>query len=510
METKLETIPYRKVLKRHSSKYMDIFHGTPENIIYYQKTVQDTLEVITNFLQTRHTPLGDTSVQRNRNKMNLVDINNGETISVKECLSELCDIYINDATAFHHSSYVAHLNCPILIPTLAAEMIISSINSSMDTWDQSLGATTIELRLIEWMGKKMKYPEGFDGVFTSGGTQSNLMALLIARDAYIKKNYNIIPDQHGLPAEAKKFRIFCSEKSHFSLNKGASILGLGKDAIISVPVDQDYKMDIRKLEELLYEERGKGNLPIAIVGTAGTTDFGSIDPLPELSRIAQENGMWFHVDAAYGGGLLLSNQHRSKLAGLENADSCTIDLHKTFFQPISASMFLMRDHNNVSFIQYYADYLNPKDQETSGVPNLVKKSLQTTRRFDALKFWFTLRTVGEEKLGSYIDEIIDLTKEVYFLLNEYENFETLNSPEISALVFRYAPPGFPEDRLTELNQKIKQSVFDSGKAMVAGTKVNKQFYLKFTLLNPMTTIDEIQKIINLIQETGEEQSKNLI
>ncbi len=119
--------------------------------------------------------------------------------------------------------------------------------------------------------------------------------------------------------------------------------------------------------------------------------------------------------------------------------------------------------------------------------------MQTTRRFDALKFWFTLRTVGEEKLGSYIDEIIDLTKEVYYLLNEYENFETLNSPEISALVFRYAPPGFPEDRLTELNQKIKQSVFDSGKAMVAGTKVNKQFYLKFTLLNPMTTIDEIQK-----------------
>nr|WP_305051338.1 hypothetical protein [Elizabethkingia bruuniana] len=133
---------------------MDIFHGTPENINYYQKTVQDTLEVITNFLQTRQTPLGDTSVQRNKSKMNLVDINSGETISVRECLSELCDIYINDATAFHHSSYVAHLNCPILIPTLAAEMIISSINSSMDTWDQSLGATTIELRLIEWMGKK--------------------------------------------------------------------------------------------------------------------------------------------------------------------------------------------------------------------------------------------------------------------------------------------------------------------------------------------------------------------
>ncbi|WP_407480633.1 pyridoxal phosphate-dependent decarboxylase family protein [Elizabethkingia meningoseptica] len=510
METNFKTMPHGKISGSLTSGYRDIFHGSPENVDYYQKTVQDTLEVITHFLQTRKTPLGDTSVHRNTNKIGLINIDHRETVSIKECLSELCDIYINDATAFHHSSYVAHLNCPILIPTLAAEMIISSINSSMDTWDQSIGATAIELRLIEWMGKKLQYPEGFDGVFTSGGTQSNLMGLLLARDAYIKKNYNVIPDQHGLPVEAKKFRIFCSEMSHFSLNKGASILGLGKDAIVSVPVDQDYRMDISKLEDLLYRELEKGNLPIAVIGTAGTTDFGSVDPLHEISRIAKENGMWFHIDAAYGGGLLLSEKHRNKLSGIEHADSCTIDLHKTFFQPISASMFLMRDHRNVSFIQYYADYLNPKEQEACGVPNLVKKSLQTTRRFDALKFWFTLRTVGEEKLGTYIDEIIYLTKDTHYLLDEHKDFEVLNSPEISALVFRYAPDGFPKDKLTELNQKIKQAVFDSGKAMVAGTKVKNEFYLKFTLLNPMTTLREIQKVINLIQEIGEEQSKNLI
>ncbi|UCA61721.1 aspartate aminotransferase family protein [Chryseobacterium rhizoplanae] len=510
MGKNIKTMPLGKIAGPLTSGYRDIFHGGPENVDYYQKTVQDTLEVITHFLQTRQTPLGDTSVHSNKNKIGLIDINSKETISVKECLTELCDIYINDATAFHHSSYVAHLNCPILIPTLAAEMIISSINSSMDTWDQSIGATAIELRLIEWMGKKLQYPEGFDGVFTSGGTQSNLMGLLLARDSYIKKNYNVIPDQHGLPAEAKKFKIFCSEMSHFSLSKGASILGLGKDAIISVPVDKDYRMDISKLKDLLYKEQENGNLPITLIGTAGTTDFGSVDPLHEISRIAQENGMWFHVDAAYGGGLLLSKKHCNKLSGIEKADSCTIDLHKTFFQPISASMFLMRDHSNVSFIQYHADYLNPKEQEACGVPNLVKKSLQTTRRFDALKFWFTLRTVGEEKLGSYIDEIIYLAKGTHYLLDEHQDFEVLNTPEISALVFRYAPEGLSKNKLTELNQKIKQAVFDSGKAMVAGTKVNNEFYLKFTLLNPMTTLVEMRNVIHLIQKIGEEQSKNLI
>ncbi|WP_419867867.1 pyridoxal phosphate-dependent decarboxylase family protein [Chryseobacterium sp. CT-SW4] len=509
MEAKFETKSFSKAFIG-DSHYRDIFSGNPENVNYYEKTVRDTLEVITHFLQTRQNPLGDTSVHRNRNKIDHIPIDPKETISIKECLSELCDIYIDNATAFHHSSYVAHLNCPILIPTLAAEMIISSINSSMDTWDQSIGATAIELRLVEWMGKKIRYQEGFDGIFTSGGTQSNLMGLLLARDTYIKKNYDMIPDQHGLPSDAKKFRIFCSEVSHFSLSKGASILGLGKDAIVSVPVDLQYKMDLSLLEQMILEEKRQGNLPIAIIATAGTTDFGSIDPLTEIAAIAREHSIWFHVDAAYGGGLLLSRKQRTRLSGIEYSDSCTIDLHKTFFQPISASMFLMKDHRNTSFIQYYADYLNPKEQEADGIPNLVKKSIQTTRRFDALKFWFTLRTVGEDKLGNYIDEIIELSKETFHVLNNRDNFEVLNYPEISALVFRYIPKNFPDNRLTQLNQNIKKAIFESGKAMIAGTKVKNEFYLKFTLLNPMTTIEEIQKVIDLIEETGEQQSKHLI
>ncbi|WP_375134975.1 pyridoxal phosphate-dependent decarboxylase family protein, partial [Arthrobacter sp. HMWF013] len=216
-------------------------------------------------------------------------------------LEELESVYLRDAVYFHDAKYAAHLNCPVVIPALVGEAILSAVNSSMDTWDQSAGATMIERRLIDWTTERLQLGPAADGVFTSGGSQSNLQALLIARNHAVA-GLRQEPARAGdrLPALLEKLRIFTSADSHFSIQKSASILGLGFDAVISVPCTAEHRMDPAALAGAMAEAHDAGLVPMAVVATAGTTDFGAIDPLAELAALARAYGAWFHVDAAYG------------------------------------------------------------------------------------------------------------------------------------------------------------------------------------------------------------------
>ena len=489
--------------------YKYIFSELPENKAYYQKSMNQTVNAVMEHLESRDNPFSGASVQMLKSRFSKVfidDTSYGSTLH--EVLDELKELYLNDAVSFHQRKYVAHLNCPILTPALAAEVIISSLNTSMDTWDQSAGGTLIELQLIDWTLNKIGYPVNSDGIFTSGGTQSNMMGLLLARDHFIHKHYNIDPKLDGLPPDASKFRIFCSEVSHFSLKKNAALLGMGQKSIVAVPVNENFQMDVNALIESIEYERSKGNVPIAVVGTAGTTDFSSIDPLTAIAEVAETYKLWFHVDAAYGGGLILSDKHSHKLDGIELSDSVTIDYHKTFFQPVSSSGFFMRDKTHVDYIKYHADYLNPKEQEEEGLPNMVKKSIQTTRRFDALKLWMTLRMMGRRKLGQYIDDIILLAQQTALMLRERGKFEVLNQPEISAIVFRYNPLPATKTDLCGVNAHIRKAMFNEGKALIASTKVHGQVYLKFTLLNPLTELSDMEEIAGIIEEHGDHYYRN--
>ncbi|MNT38350.1 L-2,4-diaminobutyrate decarboxylase [compost metagenome] len=163
----------------------------------------------------------------------------------------------------------------------------------------------------------------------------------------------------------------------------------------------------------------------------------------------------------------------------------------------------MRDKHFFNLITHHADYLNPKDHDEDGLPNQVNKSIQTTRRFDALKLWFTLRMMGRDKLGGYFDTIIETAAEIAGLLQADHDIELMNESDISALVFRYRPKNAQLD-VCAMNQYIKKAMFNQGKALVAGTKINQQFYLKFTLLNPLTTISDIENIIKIIKKHGNE------
>ena len=482
--------------------FNEIFHLS--SLDAYRDAIRQAQERVERFLKRTDKPFSGIRPHEMAAKVNAVDLNSPLT-SLDDLLDEVDNLYVDHATAFHLPHYIAHLNCPVVIPALAAEVLITAINSSQDTYDQSAGGTFIERKLIEWTGAQIAYAETCDGVFTGGGSQSNLMGLLLARDYFSLRvlQHNIKLD--GLPAEAKRFRIFVSEKAHFSNHKNASIMGLGEQAIVPVGTDSRFRMDASALQAAIDKELAAGNIPIAIVATAGTTDFGNIDPLEPIAQLAGEYNIWLHVDAAYGCGLLLSDKYRHLLKGIEQADSVTVDYHKSFFQPISSSAFIVRNRLHLQIIKHHADYLNPKEQDYDELPAQINKSIiQSTRRFDALKLWFTLRSMGRERLGSYMDATVELAEQTAELLNGDRDMELLCHSDMGILVFRYIPEnGLAADR-SACNQYIKKSLFFSGEVLLASTKVDGEFYLKFTIFNPLTTIQDIRNILQKIKYHGKE------
>lgn len=407
---------------------------------------------------------------------------------VGEALTEMSRVYLDDAVWFHEPSYAAHLNCPVVIPALLAELYVSAVNTSLDTFDQSIGGTFVERHLIEWTAHRIGFPETAtpDGIFTSGGTQSNLQALHLARDRH--------------PVEDRdRLRVLASVDGHFSVQKAARLLGLHPRAVIGVPTDERHRMDPAALAEALAALQVAELVPMAVVATAGTTDFGSIDPLPEVADLCATHGAWLHVDAAYGGGLLVSPRHRDRLAGIERADSVTVDFHKTWFQPVSCSAVLVRDGATLDPVRWHADYLNPQG---CAQPNQVDKSLQTTRRFDALKLWLTLRIMGPDAIGDYLDQVIELTEETHRLIAGLPDLEVACGPELSTVVFRFT--GGDPDQHDELNQRIREGLYLSGQAMVAGTRVDDRQWLKLTLLNPMATTADVLAILTQVRDLGAE------
>ncbi|MFI6137542.1 pyridoxal phosphate-dependent decarboxylase family protein [Streptomyces griseus] len=459
---------------------------------HYRNTVSAGVERVAATLAATERPFSGIGVDELSPLVDAIDLDRplGDAAAA---LDELGEVYLRDAVYFHHPRYLGHLNCPVVIPAVLGEAVLSAINSSLDTWDQSAGATLLERRLIDWTAERIGLGPAADGIFTSGGTQSNFQALLLARE-----------EAKVRPEDFTRLRIFTSECSHFSVQKSAKLLGLGPDAVVSVPVDRDKRMRTVALAHALESCVAEGAVPMAVVVTAGTTDFGSIDPLPEIAALCEQFATWMHVDAAYGCGLLASRERRGLLEGIENADSVTVDYHKSFFQPVSSSAVLVRDRATLRHATYHAEYLNPRRMAEERIPNQVDKSLQTTRRFDALKLWMTLRVMGADGIGELFDEVCDLAAEGWQLLAADPRFDVVVEPRISTLVFRYIPAGAASpDEIDRANLHARKALFASGEAIVAGTKVGDRQYLKLTLLNPETTVHDIAAVLDLISGHAE-------
>ena len=410
---------------------------------------------------------------------------------------------ITNSVVVTHPHTIAHLHCPPLLSALAAEVVISALNQSMDSFDQSPIATVLEQRVTRWLCAEAGLPDRADGTFTTGGTQSSHLGLLLARDAFLKSQWNWSAQKSGLPPEGRRLRILCSEVAHFTVEKSASQLGLGTDAVLRVEADSQFRMKPQALQESLGALRAQGLMAFAVVATAGTTDFGSIDPLPEICPLARAAGAWLHVDAAYGGALLFSRLHRDRLAGIERADSLSIDFHKLFWQPIPCSALLVRDPRYFESMKLHADYLNPEAHEDQGIPDLVTRSLLTSRRFDALKLWITFQALGRKKLGSMIDKTIALAAHASSIIRRTPLLELLHEPTLSTVVFRYVPSRDELDA-DRVNTQLRQRLFDRGIAVIGHTRVRGRQCLKFTCMNPTATERQLEELVHLIAKHGEQ------
>ncbi|MCS0179365.1 pyridoxal phosphate-dependent class III aminotransferase [Vibrio alginolyticus] len=425
-----------------------------------------------------------------------VDLDNGNA-PLKSVIDDAADLVAKNAIFTQHPDCIAHLHTPPLMPAIAAEAMIAALNQSMDSWDQASSATYVEQKVVNWLCDKYELGEKADGIFTSGGTQSNQMGLMLARDWIADKLSAHSIQKLGLPEYADKLRILCSKKSHFTVQKSASWMGLGEKAVMTVDANADGTMDVTKLDEVLNQAKAEGLIPFAIVGTAGTTDHGAIDDLDFIADIAAKHDMWMHVDGAYGGALILSSQ-KARLKGCERAHSISVDFHKLFYQTISCGALLVNDKSNFKFLLHHADYLNREHDE---LPNLVDKSIATTKRFDALKVFMTMQSVGPKALGDMYDHLLEQTLEVADMIRDNKHFELLAEPSLSTVLFRATNESADLD---ELNKTLRLEALTRGIAVLGETIVDDKTALKFTILNPCLTTADFESLLSKINTLAAE------
>ncbi len=393
------------------------------------------------------------------------------------------------------TKYMPHLHSPVLTETICSELIIACFNDSLDSWDQGPAATELEESMIHGLLALYGFPVGEgDGCITSGGSQSNISAIIAARDWYCQERFGWDVKMNGLPPEYTKLRVYTSEISHFSMDKASHILGMGYNAVRKIPVDSKCRIDVKAFERMLEEDVAAGLYPYCAVATFGTTDFGSIDDAASMRKLCDRYGMHLHADAAYGSGLIMSQKYKGRLSAISLCDSITVDFHKMFLLPISCSAILMRNGEKLKCFELHADYLNREEDEEDGYINLVGKTMQTPRRFDALKVFMAFQTRGVDGYGAIIDKAVGNAIYFYSVIAKDPEFIAPVEPELSSVVFALKSGD-------EVNKKVRRQLLSEG-TVIGQTVKDGKVMLKFTLLNPNLEHHQIDEVVERIRTLG--------
>lgn len=371
----------------------------------------------------------------------------------------------------------AHLHTPPLALAVAADLAASALNPSLDSWDQAPAASELEAAATRTLAAEV-YPQGADpdALVTTGGTESNQLALLLARERH--------GSAHG------GVQVICGAATHHSVRRAAWLLSLPEPILVPAPTGV---LDPAALDDALTDLHG---CPLLVAATAGTTDTGRIDPLPEIADLCERHGAELHIDAAYGGPLLFSPQHRAKLAGLDRAHSVTLDLHKLGWQPIAAGLLAVPDRARLAPLGHTADYLNADDDTEAGLPDLLGRSLRTTRRPDILKVAVTLRALGRTGLAALIDRTCAAAHHLADLVEKTPGLELYERPAISTVLFR------PTGATDEQTAHIRRTLLAEGRAVLGRAHADGRLWLKATLLNPHATPRDLETLIELVLVEG--------
>ncbi|KOV98227.1 amino acid decarboxylase [Streptomyces sp. NRRL B-1140] len=383
-------------------------------------------------------------------------------------LSTLVRAFAEGAADPAHPLCAAHLHCPPLAVATAADLAASALNPSLDSWDQAPAASELKALAAGVLAREI-YPENgtADALVTTGGTESNQLALLLAREA------------HGTSV-----RLVCGANAHHSLPRAAWLLGLPEPVVVPAPGGT---LHPDALDQTLTGLTG----PLLVAATAGTTDAGRIDPLPEIAARCAAHGARLHIDAAYGGGLLFSDLHRARLTGLDAAHTVTLDLHKLGWQPVAAGLLAVRDPRDLAALRQHADYLNADDDTEAGLPDLLGRSLRTTRRPDVLKLAVTLKTLGRSGLGALVDQVCAHARQFAALVDAHPGFELHTPPAISTVLFR------PTGATDAIVAALRRALLTDGRAVLGRARIDGRLWLKATLLNPATGPDDLAALLHL-------------
>ncbi|WP_245931589.1 aminotransferase class V-fold PLP-dependent enzyme [Actinokineospora auranticolor] len=379
----------------------------------------------------------------------------------------------------------AHLHCPPLAVAAAADLVASVLNPSMDSWDQAPAASAIERALADDLAR-LAYPSADrpDALITSGGTESNLTALLLARET--------------LGADTV---VVSGDNAHHSVARAAWLLGLPKPVPVATTDD---RIDLGALAATLAELRR----PAVVVATAGTTNSGAIDPLTEIADLTRAAGAWLHVDAAYGGALLFSRHRALAVKGLDRADSIALDLHKLGWQPIAAGILVCRDRSLTALLDTNADYLNAVDDTEAGLPDLLGRSLRTSRRPDAFKIVVTTRALGTSGLGLLVDRCCENAAAVARAVADHPALRLWAAPSLSTVLLRpTAADDLPPEEGDELVAAVRRALLDDGAAVLGRatlrTPTGTALWLKLTLLHPHATPADYLPLLDLVAEKAD-------
>ena len=405
-------------------------------------------------------------------------------------------------THWNAPSFFAYFSISASAPGILADFLSSALNQQAMLWRTSPAATELEDVALGWLRQLMGLPATFEGVIYDTASVSSLHALAAARERAVPGvRQEGLAGRAGLP----RLRVYCSEHAHSSIDKGVILLGLGHDALRKIPVDDEFRMRPGALAEAVAEDRRAGLRPFAVVATTGTTSTTSVDPVPAIADVCEREGLWLHVDAAYGGVAAIVPGHEWVLAGCDRADSLVVNPHKWLFTPFDLSAFYCRHMDLVrAAFSLVPEYLRTSDP--SGVKNLMDTGVQLGRRFRSLKLWMILRYFGAEGIRARIEEHMRLARELAGWIDADPDFERLAPVPMSVVCFRAKPAVLAPDEaaLETFNARLLDAVNATGQTFLSHTKLNGRFTLRLAIGHIRTTREHVARAWDLVRKKTDE------
>jgi len=422
--------------------------------------------------------------------------------SFEQVLADFEKILVPGITHWNHPRFFAYFSITGSYAGVIGEMLSSALNVNAMLWRASPAATELEETVLGWVRQMVGLPDEFEGVINDTASVSSLNAIAAAREA---AGLRIREKGMAGRKELPQLRIYTSEQAHSSIEKAALVLGLGQEGVCKISTDDSFRMDARALEKAIRNDLDAGVRPICVIPTIGTTSTTSVDPVAEIGDICHANGIWMHVDAAYGGAAAIMPEMRGLFAGWEKADSVVLNPHKWLFTQLDCSaLYCRRPDVLKAAFSLVPEYLSTPGGSVE--KNFMDYGVSLGRRFRALKLWMILRSLGREGIADAIRSHISYARRLEGMIRTDPDFELLAPVPFSTLAFRFRPRASvtadgkrSDEEINKLNERLLNAVNRSGRAFLSHTKLRGKFTIRFAIGNLKTQWQDVSETWELIR-----------